>query len=93
MTFEFEPGRLRGGEERDPWWFVVDPILILSVAAITAMGTLLVFSATRGPATELIPADTSFLERQVFFAILAGRERRMAHMTHMALARVDERGR
>ena len=69
MTFEFEPGRLRGGEERDPWWFVVDPILILSVAAITAMGTLLVFSATRGPATELIPADTSFLERQVFFAI------------------------
>jgi len=69
VTFEFEPGRLRGGEERDPWWFVVDPILILSVAAITAMGTLLVFSATRGPATELIPADTSFLERQVFFAI------------------------
>ncbi len=69
MTFEFEPGRFRGGEERDPWWFVVDPILILAVAGITSMGTLLVFSATRGPATELIPADTSFLERQVFFAI------------------------
>ena len=56
-------------DERDPWWFVVDPILILSVAAITGIGSLLVFSATRGPATELIPADTSFLEKQIFFAI------------------------
>lgn len=69
MTFEFQPGRVRGGEDRDPWWFVVDPILILSVAAITSLGAVLVFSATRGPATDVIPADTSFLEKQTFFAI------------------------
>ena len=67
-TFSSAGGRFR--EERDPWWFVVDPLLILSVMAITAMGALLVYSATRGPATELDPANTSFLTRQVFFAVL-----------------------
>ena len=67
-TFRASGGRFR--EERDPWWFVVDPLLILSVMAITAMGALLVYSATRGPATELDPADTSFLTRQVFFAVV-----------------------
>lgn len=67
-TFSAAGGRFR--EERDPWWFVVDPLLILSVMAITAMGALLVYSATRGPATELDPANTSFLTRQVFFAVV-----------------------
>ena len=67
-TFPAAGGRFR--EERDPWWFVVDPLLILSVMAITAMGALLVYSATRGPATELDPANTSFLIRQVFFAVV-----------------------
>ncbi len=67
-TFPAAGGRFR--EERDPWWFVVDPLLILSVMAITAMGALLVYSATRGPATELDPADPSFLTRQVFFAVV-----------------------
>ncbi|MBQ89207.1 MAG: rod shape-determining protein RodA [Acidimicrobiaceae bacterium] len=67
-TFPAAGRRFR--EERDPWWFVVDPLLILSVMAITAMGALLVYSATRGPATELDPADTSFLTRQVFFAVV-----------------------
>ena len=67
-TFPAAGGRFR--EERDPWWFVVDPLLILSVMAITAMGALLVYSATRGPATELDPADTSFLTRQVLFAVV-----------------------
>jgi len=67
-TFPAAGGRFR--EERDPWWFVVDPLLILSVMAITAMGALLVYSATRGLATELDPADTSFLTRQVFFAVV-----------------------
>ena len=38
-TFPAAGGRFR--EERDPWWFVVDPLLILSVMAITAMGALL----------------------------------------------------
>ncbi len=69
MTTFSSAGR-RFREERDPWWFVVDPLLILSVMAITAMGALLVYSATRGPATELDPANTSFLTRQVFFAVL-----------------------
>ncbi len=67
-TFPAAGGRFR--EERDPWWFVVDPLLILSVMAITAMGALLVYSATRGPATELDQANTSFLTRQVFFAVV-----------------------
>lgn len=67
-TFPAAGGRFR--EESDPWWFVVDPLLILSVMAITAMGALLVYSATRGPATELDPADTSFLTRQVVFAVV-----------------------
>ncbi|MEM8707692.1 MAG: FtsW/RodA/SpoVE family cell cycle protein [Actinomycetota bacterium] len=65
-AFPANGGRFR--EERDPWWFVVDPLLILSVMAITTMGALLVYSATRGPATDLDPANTSFLTRQVFFA-------------------------
>ena len=67
-TFPAAGGRFR--EERDPWWFVVDPLLILSVMAITAIGALLVYSATRGPATELDPADRSFLTRQVLFAVV-----------------------
>ncbi len=67
-TFPAAGGRFR--EERDPWWFVVDPLLILSVMAITTMGALLVYSAPRGPATELDPADTSFLTRQVLFAVV-----------------------
>ena len=67
-TFPAAGARFR--EERNPWWFVIDPLLILSVMAITAMGALLVYSATRGPATELDPADTSFLTRQVLFAVV-----------------------
>ena len=69
MTFEIQPGRFRSERERDPWWFVIDPVLILCVGAITALGAVLVFSATRGPATVDNPAVTSFLERQTFFAI------------------------
>jgi len=69
VTAEFAPGRFR--EDRDdPWWLVVDPLLILCSLAIAALGVLLVFSATRGPATDLDPADTSFLERQVVFAVI-----------------------
>jgi rod shape determining protein RodA len=65
----FERGRFREEKERDPWWFVVDPIIILCVAAITVLGVVLVYSATRGPVTDLIAPDTSFLEKQTFFAI------------------------
>lgn len=68
MTTNFAPGRFREDPD-DPWWFVVDPLLILSTIATTIIGVLLVYSATRGPATEITPADTSFLEKQAFFAI------------------------
>ncbi len=62
----------RGDGERDPWWLVLDPILILSTAAITAIGVVLVYSATRGPANGIVPVDRSFLDRQMFFAALGG---------------------
>lgn len=59
------------GEEDDQrWWFVLDPVLIITVLLITAMGAVLVFSATRGSATPLEAPDYSLLERQVAFAIL-----------------------
>ncbi len=65
-------GLLRGRyrDESDPWWLVVDSILILATLAITALGSLLVYSATRGPATALEPANTAFLERQIGFGII-----------------------
>ena len=69
MTTNFVPGRFREDPD-DPWWFVIDPLLILCSIAIAVMGVLLVYSATRGPATDIDPADTSFLEKQVFFAVL-----------------------
>ncbi|MGA0239678.1 MAG: FtsW/RodA/SpoVE family cell cycle protein [Acidimicrobiales bacterium] len=68
MTTNFAPSRFREDPD-DPWWFVIDPLLILSTIAITVIGVLLVYSATRGPATDLTPADSSFLERQAFFAV------------------------
>lgn len=65
------PGTPRVRQDDDHrWWFVVDPILIAAALFITMLGIVLVYSATRGPATELEPADTSFLERQVFFAVV-----------------------
>ncbi len=57
-------------DDDEHWWFVVDPILIASAVFISALGILLVFSATRGPATELEPANTDFLGRQAFFAVV-----------------------
>ena len=57
-------------DDDERWWFVVDPVLIACALFITMLGIVLVFSATRGPATEIDPADTSFLERQAFFAVV-----------------------
>ena len=57
-------------EDEDRWWFVVDPVLIACALFITMLGLVLVFSATRGPATELEPANTDFLWRQAFFAVV-----------------------
>jgi rod shape determining protein RodA len=54
---------------RDPWWLLIDPLLMLTSVAIGALGVVLVYSATRGSATSLIPADRSFMERQSVFLV------------------------
>ena len=51
----------------DPWWLLVDPFLILSALAIAAMGSVLVYSATRGVVGDFTEPNTAFLERQVLF--------------------------
>ncbi|MCY4067940.1 MAG: FtsW/RodA/SpoVE family cell cycle protein [Acidimicrobiaceae bacterium] len=51
----------------DPWWLLVDPLLILSALATAAMGALLVYSATRGVVGDFTEPDTSYLERQVLY--------------------------
>ncbi len=56
--------------EKDPWWLLVDPFLILSALAIAAMGSVLVYSATRGVVDDFTEPDTSFLERQLLFITL-----------------------
>ncbi len=68
-TFASRPPPLAEDDDQR-WWFVLDPVLITTVLLITAMGTVLVFSATRGSATPLEPVDYSFLERQIAFAVL-----------------------
>ncbi len=67
----FGNGRPRVRQDDDErWWFVVDPVLIAAAVFITMLGVLLVYSATRGPATEVQPADTTLFERQTFFAFV-----------------------
>ena len=53
--------------DRDPWWFLVDPFLILSAITIAVLGTVLVYSATRGAADEFTAPNMSFLKRQTLF--------------------------
>ena len=53
---------------REPWWLLVDPFLVLSAAAIAAMGSVLVYSATRGAVGEFVEPDTTLLTRQALFA-------------------------
>ena len=53
--------------EKDPWWLLIDPFLNLSALAIAAMGSVLVYSATRGVVDDFTEPDTSFLERQLLF--------------------------
>ncbi len=67
-TFASRPPPLTEDDDQR-WWFVLDPVLITSVFLITALGAVLVFSATRGPASRFDPLDYSFLERQVAFAV------------------------
>ena len=54
--------------EKDPWWLLVDPFLVLPAVAIAAIGSVLVYSATRGAGSEFVEPDRTFLERQVLFA-------------------------
>ena len=54
----------------DPWWLLVDPFLILSALAIAAMGSVLVYSATRGFVDDFTEPNTDFLERQVLFIVM-----------------------
>ena len=58
----------RGKLDKDPWWLLVDPFLILATLAIAAFGCVLVFSATRGSVGEFVEPDTGFLTRQITFA-------------------------
>lgn len=53
--------------EKDPWWLLFDPFLILSALAVAAMGSVLVYSATRGVVDDFTEPDSSFLERQILF--------------------------
>lgn len=55
--------------DRDPWWLLVDPLLMITSVAIGVMGVILVYSATRGSATSLLTPDTSFMERQALFLV------------------------
>ena len=54
----------------DPWWLLVDPFLILSALTIAAMGSVLVYSATRGVVGDFTEPNTDFLERQVLFIVM-----------------------
>ena len=54
----------------DPWWLLVDPFLILSALAVAAMGSVLVYSATRGVVGDFTEPSTDFLERQVLFVVM-----------------------
>ena len=48
----------------------VDYFLPVITLVISAIGVLMVYSATRGPDTLLRPAETRFLERQLVFVVI-----------------------
>ena len=54
----------------DPWWLLVDPFLILSALVTAVMGSVLVYSATRGVIGDFTEPSTEFLERQVLFIVM-----------------------
>ena len=60
-------------------WRHLDVILIGAVVAVAALGSLMVYSATRGPG-ESEPYDMTFLKRQAVFVLLG-----LAAMTVTAL--------
>ncbi len=60
----------RRSASADPWWLLFDPFLNLSAVATAAMGSVLVYSATRGVVDEFTDPNTDFLERQVLFIVM-----------------------
>lgn len=51
----------------EPWWLLIDPVFVISAAAIGAMGTVLVYSSTRGSGFDLVEPDRTYLDRQILF--------------------------
>jgi rod shape determining protein RodA len=66
------PGRRRTsnlfGRKASQAWKHVDLVLVMSAGAITALGCLMILSSTRG--TDPDAYDTSFLQRQLTFAVI-----------------------
>ncbi len=60
----------RVARDKPVWWHHIDYGLVAVVIAIALFGSLLVFSATRGPATVDQPAATGFFTRQLIFVAL-----------------------
>lgn len=51
----------------EPWWLLIDPVFVVSIAGIGAMGAVLVYSSTRGSGFDLVEPDRTYLDRQVLF--------------------------
>ena len=51
----------------EPWWLLIDPVFVISIAGIGAMGAVLVYSSTRGSGFDLVEPDRTYLDRQVLF--------------------------
>ncbi|MEE9415663.1 MAG: rod shape-determining protein RodA [Acidimicrobiales bacterium] len=60
----------RIARDKPVWWHHIDYGLVALVVGISGFGTLLVYSATRGPATAEQPANLAFLSRQGTFIVL-----------------------
>lgn len=60
----------RIARDKPVWWHHIDFGLVAVVIAIALFGSLLVFSATRGPSTLEQPAATGFFTRQLMFIVL-----------------------
>jgi rod shape determining protein RodA len=61
-------GAFSFGRDRVSIWRQIDPVSILCALAITTLGVIVIFSATRGPGVGDTPVVTSYLERQAVFA-------------------------
>ena len=67
MTTTSATGGFAFRRNRVSVWRQIDPFALLAALAITTLGVIVVYSATRGPGTGA-PVVTSFLQRQAVFA-------------------------